>query len=136
MPLRSGGLSLIKVVRADAFLTNACLNLFFHAQEMIFLIFIQGQACGERFIHIPEPLLQKSERLGLAVLLVKCKVAPAISLELHSPAPAEGLAHESFPAVRQVLNRMEEITHVPLSHLSQAGAIINSDKVLCHLKFY
>lgn len=103
---------------------------------MILLIFIPGQAHGEQFIHIPEPLLQKSERLGLVVLLVKCKVAPAISLELHSPVPAEGLAHKSFPDVRQVLNRMEEITHIPLNHFSQAAAIINLDKVLCHLKIY
>lgn len=123
-------------MRAGAFLTNACLALFFHAQETIVLMFILRQAHGEQLIHISEPLLRKSERSGLAVLLVKGKAAPAILLELHSPEPAEGLAHESFPAVRQVLNRMEEITHVPLNHLSQAGAIINSDKALCHLKIY
>lgn len=103
---------------------------------MVLLMFIPGQARGEQFIHIPELLLQKSERSGLAVLLGRCKAAPAISLELHSPVPAEGLAHESFPAVRQVLNRMEEITHVPLNHFSQAEAVINLDKVLCLLKIY
>lgn len=60
VPLRSRALSLIKVLGADAFLTNACLNLFLHARETSSLVFIPGQARGEQLIHIPEPLLQKS----------------------------------------------------------------------------
>ena len=91
--------------------------------------FVLDQAHSEPLIYNPKLLLQKSKGSGLAFQLVICKVAPAISLEPHCFSPAEGLAHKSFPAERQVLNRMEEIACPPLNHLSQAGAIINSDRL-------